>query len=63
MQVCKEFNAKRLAYLEDKQLAEQMAKEEDAQVFNAPISNNPVYQSDNQRRSDWMSKKTTIGNW
>ena len=50
-----------MAYLEDKQLAEQMAKEEDAQTFNAPISNNPVYQKDNQRRSDWISKTTNIG--
>ena len=34
-----------------------MAKEEDASTFSNPISSNPVYQSDSQRRSSWMSTK------
>lgn len=61
LEVCKEFNAKRMNYLEDKQLAEMMAKEEEANVFNAPSSNNPIYQNDTQRRSGWMGKSVNIG--
>lgn len=56
LQICKEFNAKRMNYLEDKQMAEMMAKEEEANVFSAPSSSNPVYQNDTQRRSGWMGK-------
>lgn len=62
LQVCKEFNAKRMNYLEDKQLAEMMAKEEEANVFSAPTSSNPMYQNDSQRRSGWMGKSVSIGN-
>ena len=47
--VCQDFNAKRMNYLEDKQLAEMMAKEEEAKVFNTPSSNNPIYKNDTQR--------------
>ena len=61
LDVCRDFNARRLAYIEDKQMATMMAKEEEAQAFNAPISNNPIYQNDSQRRTSWMSKKTVIG--
>ena len=61
LEVCKDFNGKRMAYLEDKQLAELLAKEEEAQVFNAPISNNPIYQNDSQRRTDWISKTGSRG--
>lgn len=57
LDVCKDYNTKRLNYLEDKQMAEIMAKEEDASTFSNPISSNPVYQSDSQRRSSWMSTK------
>ena len=49
LEVCQDFNAKRMNYLEDKQLAEMMAKEEEAKVFNTPSSNNPIYKNDTQR--------------
>ena len=61
LEVCKDFNSKRMNYLEDKQLAEMMAKEDEAQVFSTPSSSNPVYQSDSQRRSGWMGKSVNIG--
>ena len=61
LEVCKDFNAKRMNYLEDKQLAEMMAKEDEAEVFNAPSSSNPMYQNDSQRRSGWMGKSVNIG--
>jgi len=59
--VCQDFNAKRMNYLEDKQLAEMMAKEEEAKVFNTPSSNNPIYKNDTQRRTGWMGKSVQIG--
>ena len=49
LEVCQDFNAKRMNYLEDKQLAEMMAKAEEAKVFNTPSSNNPIYKNDTQR--------------
>ena len=42
LKVCKDFNTKRKNYLEDKQLAEMMAKAEEANDFNTPSSNNNV---------------------
>ena len=42
LEVCQDFNAKRMNYLEDKQLAEIMAKAEGAKVFNTPSSSNNV---------------------
>lgn len=61
LEVCQKFNAKRMNYLEDKQMAEIMAKEEEASVFSAPTSSNPIYQNDTQRRSGWMGKSVAIG--
>lgn len=61
LEVCQKFNAKRMNYLEDKQMAEMMAKEEEASVFSAPSSSNPIYQNDTQRRSGWMGKSVAIG--
>jgi len=61
LEVCKDFNSQRMNYLEDKQLAEMMAKEEEASTFDAPTSNNPIYQNDTQRRSGWMGKSVQIG--
>ncbi len=61
LEVCKKYNAKRMNYLEDKQMAEMMAKEEENNVFNAPTSGNPIYQNDTQRRSGWMGKSVSIG--
>ena len=42
LEVCQDFNAKRMNYLEDKQLAEIMAKAEGAKVFNKPSTTNNV---------------------
>ena len=47
--VCQDFNTKRMNYLEDKQMAEMMAKEEENNVFSTPSSNNPIYTNDTQR--------------
>ena len=63
LDVCREFNSKRLAYIEDKQMAALKAKEEEAKIFKAskPISNNPIYENDSQLRTSWMNKKTVHG--
>jgi hypothetical protein len=38
-----------------------MAKAEEANMFNTPISDNPIYRADSQRRSGWMGKSGQTG--
>merc|ERR1712226_190405 len=61
LEVCKDYNTKRLNYLEDKQSAQMLAKQEEASTFSTPTSDNPIYQNDSQRRNSWMGKSSTGG--
>ncbi len=55
LDVCKDFSTKRMNHLEKKQMEENAAKQKERATFTNPVSNNPIYQADSQRRNTWSS--------